>query len=100
MDPNQFYFLILPLASIIFILVAVVVYYARSDNEKRLTEMQLLNELIRTGAIDKMNFTTALQDLVEQKVIDKDSFNRMGKLLEDYLNESKEVIQEPKEIFL
>ena len=86
MDPNQFYFLILPWASIVFIWVAVVVYYAKKDNDKKWTEMQLLNELIRTGAIDKMNFTTALQDLVEQKVIDKDSFNRMGKLLEDYLN--------------
>jgi hypothetical protein len=51
--------------------------------------MQLLNELIRTGVIDKMNFTTALQDLVEQKIIDKESFKLMGKLLEDYLNKIK-----------
>ena len=90
MDPNQFYFFILPLASLVFILVILVVYYARKENNKELVEMQLLDELIRTGAVDKVNFTTALQDLVEGKIIDKESFRRMGKLLEEYLNESKE----------
>jgi hypothetical protein len=58
--------------------------------KKKLTEMQLSNELVRTGEVDKVNFTTVLQDLFEKKIIDKESFKRMGKLLENYLDESKE----------
>jgi hypothetical protein len=101
MQPSEFYFLVLPLASIVFILVAVIAYYAREDSNKKLTEMHLIDELIRTGAIDKMNFATALQDLVEQKVIDKDSFNRMGKLIENYLDEPRvESKNELDEIYL
>jgi hypothetical protein len=101
MEPSQFYFLILPLASLVFILVAVVVLIARKDEDRRITEIQLLNELIRTGSVSKTNFITVLQELFEKKVIDKASFKRMGELLENYLNETnEETIQEPKEIFL
>ena len=95
MDPNQFYYLILPLASLVFILVIIVVYYAKKENNMHLTEIQILNEFMRTGAVDKVNFATALQDLVEEKIINKESFRRMGQLLEEYFNEpKKEQIQD------
>ena len=101
MEASQFYFLILPLASIIFILVVVVVYYARRGDGRKMTEIQLVNELIRTGSVSKTNFITVLQELYQKKVIDEKSFKRMGKILENYVNETdKENIQEPKEIFL
>ena len=90
MDPNQFYYLILPLTSLVFILVIMVVYYARKEDKGQLAEMQMLNELMRTGAVDKVNFATALQDLVEEKIIDRESFRRMGQLLEEHFNEPKE----------
>jgi len=90
MDPNQFYFLILPLASLVFILVIIVLYYARKENNMQLKEIQMLNELMRTGVLDKANFSTALQDLVEEKIIDHDSFKRMGQLLEEHFEEPKE----------
>ncbi len=50
----------------------------------------MLNELMRTGILDKANFSTALQDLVEEKIIDYDSFRRMGQLLEEHFDEPKE----------
>ena len=90
MDPNQFYFLILPLASLVFILVIVILYYATKENNKEFAELQLLDELIQTGEVDKVNFATALHALLEEKIIDKKSFIRMGKILEDHLTKSKE----------
>ena len=96
MEPNQFYFLILPLTSLVFILVIIILYYARKENTMQLKEMQMLNELMRSGVLDKANFSTALQDMVEEKIIDNDSFRRMGQLLEEHFNEPKE--ENPQEI--
>jgi hypothetical protein len=90
MNPSQFYFLILPLASLVIILVIVVFYYSTKQNNKKFAELKLLDQLIQTGAVNKVNFTTALQELVEGKVIDRKSFIRMGQVLEEYLNKSNE----------
>lgn len=87
MNPNQFYFLILPLASMVFILIIVVLYYAREKSSNALAEFQLLEILVQS--VDQVNFTTALQDLYERKVIDKKSFIRMGQILEEHLSEHK-----------
>ena len=84
MDPNQFYFLILPLAVLVFTLVIVVVYYARKENNISHMEIQIVNELMRTGVGDKVKFSTALQGLVNDNLIDRNSFERIGKLFEDY----------------
>jgi Glu-tRNA(Gln) amidotransferase subunit E-like FAD-binding protein len=85
MDPSEFFFLILPLAALVAILVAAVLYLARKENTIQHKEMETLHELTRTGEIDKENFSMALQDLVNQKVIDKDSCERLRKLLEKAL---------------
>ena len=84
MDPNPFYFLILPLAVLVFTLVIVVVYYARKENNISQLEMQIVNELMRTGVVDKVKFSTALHGLVNDNLIDRNSFERIGKLFEDY----------------
>ena len=85
MDPNEFFFLILPLAALVAILVAVVLYLARKEDTIQDKELETLNELMRTGEIDKENFSEALQDLVSKKVIDKNSYERLRKLLEKSL---------------
>ena len=85
MDPSEFFFLILPLAALVAILVAAVLYLARKENTIQHKEMETLHELTRTGEIDKENFSLALQDLVNKKVIDKDSCERLRKLLEKAL---------------
>ena len=85
MDPSEFFFLILPLAALVAILVAAVLYLARKENTIQNKELETLHELTRTGEIDKENFSAALQDLVSKKVIDKDSCERLRKLLEKAL---------------
>jgi len=96
MDPNEFLFLILPLAALVTILVVVVFYLARKEDTMRHKEVETLNELMRTGTVDKENFSTALQGLVRDKLIDKTSFERLGKLLEDSFNESEETCSQPE----
>jgi hypothetical protein len=90
MDPNEFLFLILPLAALIAILVVAVFYLAKKEDTMRHKEVETLNELMRTGAVDKENFSTALQGLVRDKIIDEDSCERLRKLLEDSFNEAEE----------
>lgn len=85
MDPSEFVFLILPLAALVAILVAVVLYLARKEDTVHHKELETLHELTRTGEIDKENFSMALQDLVSKKVIDKDSCEKLRKLLEKSL---------------
>ena len=83
MDPFQFYFLVLPLAILVFILVIVVVYYARKEDNYSVKEIQILTELMQTGVVDYGNYSSALQELVKINIIDKNSFYRIGKLLEE-----------------
>lgn len=85
MDANEFLFLILPLASLIAILVVVVIYLAKKENPIKHRELETLNELMRTGEVDKENFSMVLQDLVTKKVIDEKSRERLRKLLEKTL---------------
>jgi len=96
MDPNEFLFLILSLATLVVILVVVVFYLARKEDIMRHKEAETLNELMRTGEVDKDNFSVALQDLVRDKLIDKASFERLGKLLEESLNEPQDTCSQPE----
>jgi Glu-tRNA(Gln) amidotransferase subunit E-like FAD-binding protein len=85
MDPSEFFFLILPLGALVAILVAVVLYLARKEDTVQHKEMETLHELMRTGEIDKENFDVVLQGLVSKRVIDKNSCERLRKLLEKSL---------------
>ena len=85
MDPSEFIFLILPLAALVAILVAVVLYLARKEDTVKHKELETLHELMRNGEIDKENFDVVLQGLVSKKVIDKGSCERLRKLLESTL---------------
>jgi hypothetical protein len=96
MDPNEFLFLILPLAALIVILVIVVLYTAGKEDTMQNKEVETLNELMHTGTVDKENFSAALQGLVRNKLIDKTSFERLGKLLEDSFNDSEETCSQPE----
>jgi len=90
MDPNEFLFLILPLAALVTILVVVVFYLAIKEDNVRHKEVETLNELMRTGAVDKENFSAALQGLVRDKIINEDSCERLRKLLEESFNEPED----------
>jgi hypothetical protein len=96
MDPNEFLFLILPLAALIAILVVAVFYLAKKEDIMRQKEVETLNELMRTGAVNKENFSAALQGLVRNKIIDEDSCERLRKLLEESFNEPEETCPQLK----
>jgi len=96
MDPNEFLFLILPLAALVAILVVVVFYLAKKEDTMQHKEVETLNELMRTGTVDKENFSAALQGLVRDKIIDEDSCERLRKLLEDSFNEAEETCSQPE----
>jgi hypothetical protein len=90
MDPSEFLFLILPLAALVTILVVVVLYLARKEDTMRQKDVETLNELMQTGVLNKDNFYMLLQDLVRNKMIDENSSEKLGKLLEESFNEPEE----------
>ena len=95
MGPNEFLFLILPLAVLVVILVVVVYRLAVTNDAVRSKELETLNELIQMGALDKDNYAETLQSLVGDEVIDKRSFERLGKLIEESFEEEEETCSQP-----
>jgi competence protein ComGC len=89
MDPNEFLFLILPLTVLVVLLVVIVYRLAVTNESVRTKEMETLNELMQMGALDKDNYSETLQGLVSDKVIDKGSFERLGKLIEESFEEEE-----------
>ena len=111
MEPNQFFFLILPLAIIIAVLVVVIFLLARrteeTDYEK---EMKELRKSLLKGELDRKTFlyirdnlksedlfadeTIRLDDMLKNKKMDSDTYIRMKKILEMTFNERLEKIKE------
>jgi hypothetical protein len=99
MEPSQFFFIILPLAILIAVLVILVLYLSRrteeTDYEK---EMKNLRQLLLKGKLDRKTFlhirdnlkvedlfadeTKRLDDMMKNKKMDSDTYVRMKKILE------------------
>jgi hypothetical protein len=94
MDPNEFFFLILPLAVLVGILVIVVLHLSRKEETMKHKEVETISELMQTGLLNKHNFSLMLQDLVHQGIIEKDSYVTLGKLLDESLNETEETLDD------
>ena len=92
MDPIEFYFLILPLTGLICLLVIVIVHLARKDKTINSKELETINELMQTGTLTKENFAEMLQVLVQQGIIKESSYETIGKIIDDSLNEPEEAI--------
>jgi uncharacterized protein YpmS len=90
MDPIEFYFLILPLTGLICLLVIVIVHLARKDKTINSKELETINELMQTGTLTKENFAEMLQVLVQQGIIKESSYETIGKIIDDSLNEPEE----------
>ena len=90
MEPAEFLFLILPLAALVTVLVVVVLYLARKEDNIRHEDVEALNELMQTGVLNKENFYYMLQDLAHNRMIDEGSRDRLGKLVEESFNETEE----------
>jgi nitrogen fixation-related uncharacterized protein len=110
MEPSQFFFIILPLAIIIAILIVVVFYLSRkteeTDYEK---EMKNLRKLLLKGKLDRQQFlhirdnlkvedlfvdeTKRLDDMLKHKKLDSDTYVRLKKILEMSFGERLEKIE-------
>lgn len=111
MEPSQFIFIVLPLAIIIAILVVVVFYLSKrteeTDYEKEIKE---LRRSFLKGNIDQKNFlyirenlkrehlfceeSKKLDDMLEHKQMDPDTYVRMKKALEMSFDEKLVKIHE------
>ena len=104
MDPSQFFFLILPLAIIISVLVTVVFYLARKTEETNYEkEIKELRQLLIKGKLDRKSFlyirdnlkaedhftdeSKRLEDIMKQKKMEPDTYVRTKKILEMTYNE-------------
>jgi len=98
MEPSQFFFLILPLATIIAVLVAVVFYLSRKTEETNYEkEIKELRRLLIKGKLDRKSFlyirdnlkaedhftdeSKQLDDIMKQKKMDPDTYVRTKKFL-------------------
>ena len=90
MEPMEFYFLILPLAGLVALLLIILVHFARKDKTIKPNELDTITELMQTGTLTKENFAEMLQVLVQQGIIKKSSYETIGKILDESLTEPQE----------
>lgn len=98
MEPAYFNTIVLPLAALIIILVSLVLYLARKEENMSAEELEKLRTQLRSRTIDKKTFERMrnrlkqekifddelekLQTLLRDKIIDQDTYVRLRKLLE------------------
>ena len=98
MEPNHFYFIVLPLGILIVILVTVVLYLARKEESLYDRESKRLKIMLQSGAIDKETFermrnrakeeiifaeeSERLYTLLQKKKIDQDTYMQLMERLE------------------
>lgn len=111
MEASQFFYIVLPLASLIVILVIVVFYLGKKgDEDDYEKEMKKLRQLLDKGKLDKKTFmhlrdnvkiedifadqTKRLDKMLKEKSIDADAYVRMKKILEISFNERLEKLNQ------
>jgi len=83
MEPANFYFLILPLAVLIVILVSVVLYLATKQEESLYDkEMKKLRIILKSGSMDKKTFER-MRNRIKQEIIFAEELERLYALLHD-----------------
>lgn len=98
MEPINFYVIVLPLAVLIVILVSLVLYLARKEENRPNEELKRLRMQLRSGIIDEKTFERMinrrkqeriyfeelerLQTPLRDKNIDQNTYVRLRKLLE------------------
>lgn len=84
MDASYFEFLVLPLGVLVFILAALVYYFARKEERGRNRTKKLIESYFNEKAKEQglMNRELAnLRSLLENNSIDRDTYERMKNLL-------------------
>ena len=84
MDPSYFFYLVLPLAALVVILVGVIIYYSRKDEDNYEKEVKKLRQLLLSGKMDKKNFLNMRNRITHEK-----NFNSESKKLLSLLSDEK-----------
>ena len=109
MEPNHFYFIVLPLGILIIILATVVLYIARKEESLYDRESKRLRIMLQSGTIDKTTFermrsrvkeeilfaeeSERLYSLLQKKKIDQDTYVQlMGQLEKNFHQRVKELV--------
>jgi len=98
MEPDYFFFLIMPLAILIVFLVVLVIYHARKEEDEYENEVKKLRQLFFSGKLDKKSFlnlrsrlkhekhftaeSKKLLSLLSDEKIDEDTYVRLRQVLE------------------
>lgn len=98
MEPHTFYFVVLPLAALIAVLVSLVLYHARKEDGLQERELEKLEVMFRSGTLDQKTFERmrnrlkeetifakeleTLYTLLHDKIIDQDAYMKLRELLE------------------
>ncbi|HDQ05406.1 MAG TPA: hypothetical protein ENN36_01625 [Candidatus Bathyarchaeota archaeon] len=73
MEPNHFFFLVLPLAVLVVFLVAVVLYRARKEEDYYELQVKKLRQLLFSGKMDKKTFLNLRNRLKNEKIFTTES---------------------------
>jgi hypothetical protein len=103
MEPNYFFFLILPLGVLVFFLTAVIVYNSRKEVDEYEKEVKKLRQLLFSGKLDRNTFLNMRNRLKHEKAflteskklftllsdekIDEDTYIRLRHVLEKSFKE-------------
>ena len=110
MEPNQFFFLILPLAISVFFLVAVVIRTSRTEEVDYEKQEKKLRQLLFSGKLDRKTFTTLksrvkyvkhfnseskkLVSLLSDEKIDEETYARLRQVLEKSFSQRLDKLDE------
>jgi len=110
MEPGYFFYLIVPLGILVFILVAVIVYNSRDEEDEYEKEVKKLRQLLFSGKLDRKTFMNMRNRLKYEKVflteskklfrllsdekIDEDTYVRLRQVLEKSFKERLDKIDE------
>ena len=82
MESSYFFFVVLPLAVMVFFLVAVVLYKARNEEDEYEIEVKKLRKLVFSGKLDKRTFLNMRNKLKHEKTFHTES-KKLSRLLSD-----------------
>lgn len=110
MDPNHFFYLILPLGVMVFLLVGLVVFYARKEEDNYEKEVKKLRRMLLRGKINRKTYinlsnrlkyakhfndeSKKLLSLLSDEKIDQNTYNRLRHILETTFRERLDKIDQ------
>jgi len=86
MESSYFFFLILPLAILVFFLVALVIYNARKGEDEYEKELKKLRQLLFSGKLDRKTFLNMRNRLKHEKIFTTESKKLFSLLSDDKLD--------------